>query len=76
MAGEWRIVLELYHASAKANRTLSGQQRPDLVDPPNLDGYETAPNCVSSDTARKEPVLKDVDALFFAPGDNAQSDNE
>lgn len=54
-------------AYAKLNQTLTDEQREELMELRNLDGYESAPYYIYSSPANKQPVLKNVDTFFFTP---------
>jgi hypothetical protein len=54
-------------AFAKANRTLTADQRKALVKLRNLDGYTSAPAYIYSDPVREEVKLPDTNQFFFSP---------
>ena len=67
--GELDGELSYYYATAfaKANRTLTADQRKALVKLRNLDGYTSAAAYIYSDPVREELKLPDTDGFFFAP---------
>ena len=67
--GELDGEMSYYYATAfaKANRTLTAEQRKALVKLRNLDGYTSAPAYIYSDPVREELKLPDTDRFFFAP---------
>ena len=67
--GELDGEMSYYYATAfaKANRTLTAEQRKALVTLRNLDGYTSAPAYIYSDPVREELKLPDTDRFFFAP---------
>jgi len=54
-------------AFAKANKTLSAEQRKSLVKLRNLDGYTSAPAYIYSSPVNEAITLPDTDHFFFAP---------
>jgi Spy/CpxP family protein refolding chaperone len=67
--GELDGELSYYYATAfaKANKTLTAEQRKELVKLRNLEGYTSAPAYVYSDAVRDEPKLPETDRFFFPP---------
>jgi Spy/CpxP family protein refolding chaperone len=67
--GELDGELSYYYATAfaKANKTLTEEQREQLVKLRNLDGYTSAPAYIYSDAVRDEPKLPETDRFFFPP---------
>ena len=67
--GELDGEMSYYYATAfaKANRTLTAEQRKVLVKLRNLDGYTSAPAYIYSDPVREELKLPDTDHFFFPP---------
>ena len=67
--GELDGEMSYYYATAfaKANRTLTAEQRKALVKLRNLDGYTSAPAYIYSDPVREELKLPDTDRFFFPP---------
>jgi hypothetical protein len=66
--GEIDGQMSWYYATAfaKINRTLTSLQHAEMTKLRNLEGYNSAPYYIYSTPAKDQPVLKDVDALFFA----------
>jgi Spy/CpxP family protein refolding chaperone len=67
--GELDGELSYYYATAfaRVNKTLTQQQRADLMKLRNLDGYTSAPAYVYSTPLRDEPIIANTDYLFFPP---------
>ena len=67
--GELDGELSYYYttAFAKANKTITEEQRKELVKLRNLEGYTSAPAYIYSDAVRDEPRLPDTDLFFFPP---------
>jgi Spy/CpxP family protein refolding chaperone len=67
--GELDGEMSWYYATAfaKINRTLTAQQRAALMKLRNLEGYKSAPYYIYSSPAKDQPVLNNVEALFFNP---------
>ena len=55
-------------AFAEVNRTLTEEQRTELVKLRNLEGYESAPYYIYSRGQQTQPKLGDVKAKFFGAG--------
>jgi Spy/CpxP family protein refolding chaperone len=66
--GEIDGQMSWYYATAfaKINRTLTSRQHAAMTILRNLEGYKSAPYYIYSTPAKDQPVLKDVDTLFFA----------
>ena len=54
-------------AFAKANKTLTADQRKALVKLRNLDGYTSAPAYIYSTPVKEEITVPDTDHFFFPP---------
>lgn len=54
-------------AFAKANRTLSAEQRKALLRLRGLEGYTSAPAYIYSTPVQQEVRLPDTNHFFFAP---------
>lgn len=54
-------------AFARVNKTLTQQQRAELVKLRNLPGYEAAPYYIYSEAVQTKPELGKVEAFFFTP---------
>ncbi len=67
--GELDGEMSYYYATAfaKANRTLTADQRKALVKLRNLDGYTSAPAYIYSDPVTGPPNLPATDSFFFPP---------
>jgi len=67
--GELDGEMSYYYAAAfaKANRTLTADQRKALVKLRNLDGYTSAPAYIYSDPVTGEVNLPATDSFFFPP---------
>ena len=64
----------LYAAAfASAGKTLTSEQRAELVRLRNLDGYTSAPAYLYSDPVRTAVPIPSTDHFFFAPAKNAGS---
>ena len=55
------------NAFAKINKSLTAEQKTELMKLRNLDGYESAPYYIYSSPATKLPHLKNVNRFFEAP---------
>ena len=54
-------------AFAKVNKSLTKEQKSELMKLRNLDGYESAPYYIYSSPATKQPVIENVAMFFIAP---------
>ena len=67
--GELDGEVSWYYATAfaRVNRTLTPQQRTQLIKLRNLDGYESAPYYIYSEGVHANPNLGNTDSYFFSP---------
>ncbi|MGQ1786027.1 MULTISPECIES: hypothetical protein [unclassified Saccharicrinis] len=54
-------------AFAKVNKSLTSEQKSELMELRNLDGFESAPYYIYSSPVNKQPVIKNVKLFFKAP---------
>ncbi len=52
---------------ARVNQTLSDDQRRELTDLRNLEGYKSAPYYIYSKPVQKQPILETAEHFFFTP---------
>ncbi len=54
-------------AFTKVNKSLSNEQKTELMKLRNLDGYKSAPYYIYSSPVTKQPIIEDVEMFFEAP---------